>query len=202
MRQISGTHFFKSFSDGLFRAFRGPRAAGAVRPTEDRGRAQEGASRAEASGAVIGINSVRAWLNGFPWEKVLALNQSQCELQSTRTTPNPKAYDDVKGQWDQRVQQNSSLEDALDFCRECEQKAPFVFSNTSTFSQVGRGVIEDLVKSLPSVEAHIIRNTVAHYVTGTVAKKELFDVLRFYEAQWRPGLEKISENGVGHRPAA
>jgi hypothetical protein len=98
------------------------------------------------------------------------------------------------------VPQNISLEKALDFCRECEQRAPFVFSNTSTFSQVGKGLIEDIAKNLPSVEAHIIRNTVAHYVSGTVAKKELFDILRFYETQWRPGLDKASGNGVGHRP--
>jgi hypothetical protein len=201
VRQITGTHFFKSFSDGLFRAFRGSRAAGTIRTSGEGGRAEEPShSQAQTRANVIGVNSVRGWLGAFPWEKVLTLNQGQCELQNTQTTPNPKTYDGVKAQWEQRIQRNMSLGDALDFCRECEQKAPFVFSNKSTFSQVGRGVVDDLVKSLPSVEAHIVRNTVAHYVTGTVSKKELFDVLQFYEAQWRPGLEKISGNGVGHRP--
>ena len=198
MRQISGTHFFKSFSDGLFRAFRSPRAASPM--TNTRCTEPSTSTSAQPHPSMPSLDTARPWFNEFPWEKVLTTNQSQCKLQNTQTTPNPKSYDRVKDQWEQRIAQNMSLGQALDFCRECEQRAPFVFSNTSTFSQVGRGLIEDLVKSLPSVEGHIIRNTVAHYVAGTVTKKELFDILRFYETQWRPGLEKASGNGVGHRP--
>ena len=190
MRQITGTHFFKSFSDGLFRAFRGTRTTSEALPA--------GYSRTDTHHSVPSLTGPRAWLDGFPWEKVLTTNQAQCQLQNTQTTPNPKCYDGVKAEWEKRFGQDMSLEKALDLCRQCEQKAPFVFSNTSTFSQIARGVVEDLVKHLPSVEAHIVRNTAAHYVTGTVSKKELFDILRFYETQWRPGLNKLSGNGVGN----
>lgn len=146
------------------------------------------------------ISAPHPWLHDFHWEKVLTLNQAQCQLQNTQMTPNPKSYDQVKGLWEQRAIERMPLEKALDLCRECEQKAPFVFSNTSTFSQVGKALVEELVKGLPSLEAHIVRNTVVRYVSGNVTRKELFDILRFYETKWRPGLDKLSSNGVGEHP--
>ena len=146
------------------------------------------------------ISAPHPWLTEFNWEKVLTVNQAQCQLQNTQTTPNPKSYDLVKGLWEQRATQKMPLEKALDFCRECEAKLPFVFSNTSTFSQVAKALVEDLVKGLPPLEAHIVRNTVARYVSSQITKKELFDILRFYEAKWRPGLDKLSSNGASEHP--
>ncbi len=92
------------------------------------------------------------------------------------------------------------LEAALDFCRECEQKRPFVFSNSSTFAHVGKSLVQELVKNLPPLEAHIVGNTTAHYITGTISKRELFDILHFYETKWEPGLDRISRNGAGEHP--
>ena len=122
-------------------------------------------------------------------------------MQNTQMTPNPKMFDEVKQHWEQNASRNMTIVQALDFCRDCETRAPFVFSNMSTFSQVGKALVDDLVKRLPGLEAHIVRNTAARYVSGQVTKKELTDILRFYERTWRPGLDKISSNGVGeHSP--
>jgi hypothetical protein len=128
------------------------------------------------------------------------INQEHCQLQNTQMTPNPKAFDQVKQQWEQKAAEKMTIIQALDFCRECEAKAPFVFSNMTTFSHVGKALVEDLVKGLPALEAHIVRNTAARYVGEQVSKKELTDILRFYETAWRPGLDRVSGNGVGEHP--
>jgi len=190
VRQISGTHLFKSFS-GLSRAFKS-------RPVPERAQAQEAQPGLHSQNGCYSIRAPREWLREMDWDKIVAINQAQCQLQNTQTTPNSKTYDQVREMWERRVADRLTIDEALEVCRQCQEKAAFIFSNTSTFAQITKEVLQALLKGLPSLEAHIVQNTAANYVTGKVSKKELSDILRFCESQWMP-TTKISQNGTGER---
>src|SRR5687768_17619316 len=151
MRQSSGVAFFRSFSDTLARAFRWPRSSGdftAAAPPQAR-------PVTDSERKAI-LSAPRPWLSEFSWDKVLNFNQSQCQLQNTQPLPNAESYEMVRQLWDKRLSQQMSLVKALDFCKECHDQSPFVFSNSSTFCMVAKALVEELVKDLPAVEAHIV----------------------------------------------
>ncbi len=192
MRQISGTHLFKSFS-GLSRAFKS-------RSVSDTAAAQESQPALHSQNGSYSIRAPREWLREMDWDKVVAINQAQCQLQNTQTTPNPKSYDRVREMWERRVPERMLIEEVLELCKQCQEQAPFIFSNTSTFSEITKEVLQALLKGLPALEGHIVLNTASGYVSGKVSKKELADILRFCEAQWMP-VSKVSQNGTGEHPS-
>jgi hypothetical protein len=139
------------------------------------------------------------WLSGLSWQKVLEFNSSQCQLQNTQPTPNRASYETARQLWEASLKQPVSLVKALDLCKECHDKSPFVFSNGSTFCLVAKAMVEELAGGLPPVEGHILRNTAANYVTGRVSKRELIEILRIYESKWSL-LVNISGNGHVEAP--
>lgn len=192
MRQTSGSAFFRTFSDTLARAFRWQRSASTTAP------AQASARRSTKPMAIL--SAPRPWLSQLSWEKILSFNESQCQLQNTQPTPNRESYDTARQFWDGCLGQPMSLVKALDLCKTCHDKAPFVFSNSSTFCLVARTIVEDLAKGLPPVEAHILRNTAASYIVSRVSKRELLEILRVYESKWS-WLTHVSGNGHVEKPA-
>ena len=201
MRQISGTHFFKAFSGGLSRAFKHQRPSSNNHVTESAKPvvAAHSGFPSQTSASVPAISTPRQWLRELDWDKLVAINQAQCQLQNTQTTPNPKSYGQVRDTWNGRVTESMSLQEALDLCKQCQDKVPFIFSNTSTFSLVVKELLKEVIQGLPTLEAHIVQNTAAGYVTDKVSKKELADILRYYETQWALA-GKTSRNGTGEHP--
>jgi hypothetical protein len=187
MRQTSGTAFFRLFSGALSRAFRWQRSPPSPAPQTNRNLVQN-------DGTIAVLSAPRTWLNELAWQKVLEFNHSQCQLQNTQPTPNLKSYEAVRQRWESVLQQPMSLLKALDLCKECHDKSPFVFSNSSTFCNVAKAMVEEIAKDLPAVEAHILRNTASNYISGRVAKRELIDILRVYESKWSH-LARVSANG-------
>lgn len=190
MRQTSGTAFFRTFSDTLARAFR------FQRPRQPSARAVVFERNPKA---ITVLSAPHLWLSEISWDKILIFNQSQCQLQNTQPTPNRITYEAVRQLWEGALKQPMSLVKALDLCRECQDKSPFVFSNASTFCLAAKAMVEDLAKDLPPVEAHIIRSTAANYVTGRISKRELIQVLRIYESKWS-FLAHVSGNGHVEKP--
>ena len=182
MRQTSGAALFRSFSDTIARAFRWsrPSTPRVLRPAEATARG----ARESDSKVIRVLSAPRPWLSEFTWDKVLNFNHEQCQLQNTQSLPNTKSYDAVRQLWGARHGQPVSLVKALDFCKECHDQTPFVFSSSSTFCGLARAMVEELAKDLPPVEAHILRTTTANYVSGRVNKRELIGILRVYESKW------------------
>lgn len=183
MRQSSGIPFFRSFSDTLARAL------GWQRPATPRG---EVVGLKEKDMAVL--TAPRTWLSEMAWQRILQLNSSQCQLQNTQPTPNRDTYEAVRERWESLLQQPMSLVKALDLCKEAHDKAPFVFSNSTTFCLAAKTMVDEIAKDLPAVEGHILRNTAANYVSGRVTKRELMEILRIYESKWSR-LVAVSGNG-------
>jgi len=127
----------------------------------------------------------KQWLGPVPWEKVLSVNQSQCQAQKTEHQPKPNSFEAARQLWEKSVPKAMSLGEVLEICRQCQDLAPFVFNNGNTFAAISKTLIEEWARFLPAVEAQIFRTTVSHYVAGQVGKKELLDVLRHVEMRWK-----------------
>ena len=190
MRQTSGTAFFRTFSDTLSRAFRWQRSSSPATP-------QATTHRCTKPMAVL--SAPRPWLSQLSWDRIRSFNESQCQLQNTAPTPNRETHDKARQFWENVLTQPISLVKALDLCKDCHDKSPFVFSNSSTFCMVAKAMVEDLAKDLPPVEAHILRNTAANYIVARVTKRELIAILRVYESKWSM-LAHVSGNGHIEKP--
>ena len=140
------------------------------------------------------LSAPRAWLTQLSWDRVVGFNNSQCQLQNAQPT-NHQSYEKVRQLWEAALGQPMSLVKALDLCKECHDKSPFVFSNSSTFCLVAKAMVEDLAKDLPPVESHIVRSTVANYISGRITKRELIKILRVYESRWCLLAQPSGNNG-------
>jgi hypothetical protein len=117
------------------------------------------------------------------WEEVRTMNEVLCKQQSTGFHAN-QSLESARKVWMEAVRKNGSLKDLLELCRTCHEMAPFTFNNGNTFAAVARKLVEDWVKTLPSVEAQIVHNTIGHYVVGMISRKELEKVLNHFRTSW------------------
>lgn len=124
------------------------------------------------------IDISKAWLGAVPWESVQTLNQALCQAQKAQYATNAKSFASVGVRWQNAVPRTSGLVETLDLIRACREALPFTFNNGNTFAAVAKTLVDDWVKSLPPIEAQIVRTTVCHYVAGQVGRKELLQVLQ------------------------
>jgi len=127
----------------------------------------------------------KPWLETVPWETVRTVNQALCQAQQTVCQPKANTYESARQLWEKSSARTMSLPEVLEICRRCRDLGPFVFGNGNTFAAIGKTLIEDWVKTLPPVEAQIVRTTVGHYVAGLIGKKELLEVLQHFEPKWK-----------------
>lgn len=141
-------------------------------------------------------NIEKQWFSTVPWERVISVNQNLCENQKTAHEVRPDKGQAVRQIWDKSVPQEMSLFEALDVCRRCCDMAPFTFNNANTFAAIGKGLVEEWLNRLPSVEAQIARTTIGHYVADhAVGRRELRSVIKAFVSRWQI-------NGVEHPEAA
>ena len=141
----------------------------------------------------------KAWLEAVPWETVLTVNQALCQAQQTVCRPKDKTYESARQLWEKSSARTMSLPEVLEICRRCQDLGPFIFSNGNTFAAIGKTLVEDWVKTLPPVEAQIVRTTVGHYIAGLIGKKELLEVLRHFEPKWN--IAEAGKSGRQDQPA-
>jgi len=129
------------------------------------------------------MERAKPWLMGSSWAHVQAVNQEFCEQQGI-TYDVAKTCEAARLLWEQSTSRAMELIEALDLCRKCYEIAPFVFHNGNTFAAIAREVVVEWSRTMPSVEAQILRNTVGHYVVGMISRRELQKVLRHFESSW------------------
>ena len=123
----------------------------------------------------------KQWLSAVPWDSVLALNKALCLAQKFEALNSAKGYEPARRLWEKSVGKSMSLPEALDICHHCHEQGPFTFNTGNTFAAIGRTMVEEQLKSVPPVEAQILRTTMCHYIVGLIGRKELQQVLRHFE---------------------
>ncbi len=134
-------------------------------------------------------HQTRPWLGAVPWQTVIDTNQKlyksiqeegQREAVShPMTQPN---YEQAQMLWERARQRPMTLTEALQQCRQCHDLMPFTFNNSETFADVAVIMVDELLSRFTSIQAQILKNTLRHFVTNGIAKKELEKVLRHLDA--------------------
>ena len=138
------------------------------------------------------------WLSTVPWDSVLAVNKALCLAQKHEPEFNTQGLEATRQLWQGAVARTLSLKEVLDLCRQCRELGPFTFNNGNTFAAVARTLVEDCLKSLPPVEAQIVRTTVGHYIVGLVGQRELAQVLGHFKG--RPAPKSVPPNAPSAQP--
>lgn len=123
-------------------------------------------------------DSVKQWMAAVPWDSVVTINRALCQTQKTEPLTNPETFEAARRLWEKSVNCSLPLMDAFDVCREAHQLSAFLFNNGNTFAALGHTMVENQLRSLPPVEAQILRTTIGHYICGLIGRRELQQVLR------------------------
>jgi len=66
-----------------------------------------------------------------------------------------------------------TLQELLDFLRQCHRGAPFLFFNGNTFAEVARRSTDALLAEFPLARRREASSLVAHYVAGVLDEQSL-----------------------------
>lgn len=128
------------------------------------------------------IDNAHSWLAAVPWESVVTLNQALCQAQKVPYQENARKIENVRARWQQAAPRAMTFLEVLELCRGCQEAMPFVFNNGNTFAAVIRTLTVETLKTLPPLEAQIVRTTICHYVAGQIERKELKQVLAHFSS--------------------
>ena len=112
----------------------------------------------------------RAWLADYSWEFVTAQNAMLCAAKSALHRPTSDGHDTTRQLWEAQRLKETTLYEAVDFCRMCHRAAPFCFYNGNTFAAIIRDVINQL--GLPSRQEAAVRSLAGHIVAGVSSAEE------------------------------
>src|SRR5437867_169432 len=121
---------------------------------------------------------VRAqFLKNRSWELVASLNRGACARGGAQHGQNSESYEAVAADWEIRRQQILSLDETIEFLRQCHRRAPFLFFNGNTFADVGRALVDLIFAELPTSRRRELMSAVAHYIAGVLDKESLIEIL-------------------------
>lgn len=142
------------------------------------------------------------WLESIPWENVITINAALCKAQKLEPTTKPKGLEAARRTWEKAASRSLSLKEVLDVCRECHEHAPFLFNNGNTFAAISRTLMAEWTKAMGPVEAQVLHTTVGHYIAGLIGRRELLQVLKHFEGNWKPqpSLAKAQEPSREEQP--
>ena len=143
----------------------------------------------------------KKWLQAVSWDSVLTVNKALCHAQKLEPLTRVKSLDAARRLWETAMPRSLSLKEMLDVCRECHELSPFTFNNGNTFAALGRTLIEECTKSLPLVEAQIVKTTASHYIAGMIGRRELLQVLKHFEQSWEPTAARLEQPTLRATPA-
>jgi len=119
----------------------------------------------------------RPWLAQVPWQTVVATNQELCQKDKQPHEPNAERYEQAEKLWNEAAARTLPLSEVIEMFRKIHQLAPFKFFNGNTMAAVARKMIEPELAGVPSMQAQMVRSTIAHYVVGAIKARELESVL-------------------------
>lgn len=112
----------------------------------------------------------RAWLADYSWEFVTAQNAMLCAAKSALHRPTSDGHETTRQLWESQRSKETTLYEAVVFCRRCHRAAPFCFYNGNTFAAIIRDVINQL--GLHSRQEAAVRSLAGHIVAGVSSAEE------------------------------
>jgi len=120
----------------------------------------------------------RPWLEPYPWEKVILLNEQLCKSGKVEHGKTPGGHEIARESWDKSFDHAISFEEAIEQCRQAHENTPFLFFNGNTFGAIARRISQDLIGNLSQTTQKIFTAAVGHYVAGTLPKKDFDSIFK------------------------
>jgi hypothetical protein len=105
-----------------------------------------------------------------PPQRNTAQNAMLCAAKSALHRPTSDGHETTRQLWESQRLKETTLYEAVDFCRSCHRAAPFCFYNGNTFAAIIRDVINQL--GLPSRQEAAVRSLAGHIVAGVSSAEE------------------------------
>ncbi len=145
------------------------------------------------------INSERQWLSGIDWQKVVEVNQEICQKEGV--CPKERAgFEKARQLWESNNKKTTKLVDALDFLRKISQIEPFELFNNNTMAAVARQIIEPHIGTASKLLKQMLLSTASHYVVGLAKRRELIEVIDYFDYAEGNGQFKATEEKDAKRP--
>ena len=125
------------------------------------------------SGEQSPLQSRAAFIKNWDWQLVTSLNRGACARGSAQHGFNSKTHRAVEKEWDEKRR----LELTLDFLKHCHRRAPFLFFNGNTFSDIGRRIAAAVFSELPAGRLRETTSAIAHYIAGVVDRESMVAIV-------------------------
>jgi len=129
------------------------------------------------------------FLKNRGWELVVSLNRGACARGGAQHGANSESYPALEAEWRRRQAEVSTLNEAIEFLRQCHRRAPFLFFNGNTFADVGRTIVDFVFADLPTTRRREVMSAVAHYIAGVLDRESMVEIVEGLceSAEFKPG---------------
>jgi hypothetical protein len=129
------------------------------------------------------------FLKNRSWELVISLNRGACARGGAQHGFNRETQAACASEWAARQEQALSLNETIEFLRQCHRRAPFLFFNGNTFADVGRQIAAALFADLPTARRREVMSAVAHYIAGVLDRESMVEIVEslWQSVDFKPG---------------
>ena len=129
------------------------------------------------------------FLKNRSWELVVSLNRGACARGGAQHGQNSESHATVAADWEIKRQQVLSLDETIEFLRQCHRRAPFLFFKGNTFADVGRALVDLVFVELQAGRRREVMSAVAHYIAGVLDREAMVEIVEGLceSADFRPG---------------
>jgi hypothetical protein len=130
-----------------------------------------------------------AFLKNRSWELVVGLNRGACARGGAQHGFNRETQETCRREWEQKQREVLSLDETVEFLRQCHRGAPFLFFNGNTFADVARQITAALFAELPTTRRREVISAVAHYIAGVLDHESMAQIVNELSeaADFQPG---------------
>jgi hypothetical protein len=129
------------------------------------------------------------FLKNRSWELVVGLNRGACARGGAQHGQNSESYEALAAEWEITRQKSLSLNETIEFLRQCHRCAPFLFFNGNTFADVGRTVVDLVFADVPTTRRRELMSAVAHYIAGVLDYGSMVEIVDSLceTVEWKAG---------------
>ena len=107
----------------------------------------------------------------------MGLNQGACARGGAQHGKNSESHAAVESDWETKTHEVLSLDETIEFLRQCHRRALFLFFNGNTFADIGRALVDFLFAELPTGRRREVMSAVAHYIAGVLDRQSMVEIV-------------------------
>lgn len=117
------------------------------------------------------------FLENWDWESVIDINRGACQRGRAQHGVNRETHGASAQEWARARVAEVSLLETYDTLRSFHKRAPFLFFNGNTFSNIGRELTLAIFSELPHVRKAEVSSAVGHYIAGVLDREIMMSLV-------------------------